>query len=93
MKLEQTMQKTSKDPGGIIGEQQKGTYSAEWNLIFHESHLIDDLFHNLTRSKIRYGRDTNINHRLIETSKSENFSEMASEQLTHFSPVSHFYTP
>ena len=70
MKLEQTIQRTSKDPAGIIGEQGKETYIAKWNLIFHESHLIDDSFHNLTRSKIRDGRDTNINHELIQKQSS-----------------------
>ena len=55
MKLEQTIQRTSKDPGGIIGEQQKETYVAELNLVCHETHLIHNLFHNLTRSKIRDG--------------------------------------
>ena len=51
MKLQQTIQRTSKDPGGIIGEQRKEACVAEWNLVFHETHLIDDLFHNLIRSK------------------------------------------
>ena len=62
MKLEQTIQRASKNPGGIIGEQRKKTWNVpEWNLVCPETHLIDDLFHNLTRSKIRDGRDTNIN--------------------------------
>ena len=74
MKLEQTIQRASKDPGGIFGEQRKETYVAEWNLVFHETHLIDDLLHNVTRSKIRDGRDTNINHELIGISKSKNFN-------------------
>ena len=76
MKLEPAIQRASKDPGGIVGEQRKETYVAEWNLAFHETHLIDDLFHNLTRPKIRDGRDTNINHELIGTSKSKSFNEM-----------------
>ena len=37
MKLQQTIQRTSKDPVGIIGEQQKEAYVAEWNLVFHEN--------------------------------------------------------
>ena len=51
MKFQQTILRTSKDPGGIIGEQRKEACVAEWNLVFHETHLIDDLFHNLIRSK------------------------------------------
>ena len=35
MKLEPTIQRTSKNPGRIIGEQRKETYVAEWNLDFH----------------------------------------------------------
>ena len=42
MKLEQTIKRACKDLGGIIGEQRKETYVAEWNLIFHETNLIDD---------------------------------------------------
>ena len=45
-----------------IVEQRKENYATESNLVFHETHLIDDLFHNLTLSKIGVGRDTNINH-------------------------------
>ena len=45
-----------------IVEQRKENYATESNLVFHETHLIDDLFHNGTLSKIGVGRDTNINH-------------------------------
>ena len=72
MTLEQT-KRASKDLGGIIGEQRKETYVAEGNLVCHETHSTDDLFHNLTRSKIRDGPDINIYHELIGTSKSKNF--------------------
>ena len=48
MKLERAIQRASKVPGGIIREQRKETCVAEWNLVFHEIYLIDDLFHNLS---------------------------------------------
>ena len=48
MKLERAIQRASKVPGGIIREQRKETYVAEWNLVFHEIYFIDDLFHNLS---------------------------------------------
>ena len=70
MKLEQTIQKASEDPGEIIG-----------NLVFYETHLIDDVFHNLTRSKIRHGRDTNINYELIGTGMRKNFNEMVQQAV------------
>ena len=73
MKLEQTIQRASKDAGGIIGEQRKEAYVAEWNLVFHETHLIEDLYRNLIRSKVHDVRDTNIHHELIGTSKSKAF--------------------
>ena len=76
MKLEQTIQRASKDAGGIIGEQSKEAYVAEWNLVLHETHLIEDLFRNLTRSKVDDGQDTNIHHELIGTSKSKAFNDM-----------------
>ena len=75
MKLEQTIKRASKDLGEIIREQQKEAYVAEWNLVFHEAYLIDDLFYNLSQSKIRDGRDTTINHELIPTSKIKSFNE------------------
>ena len=34
MKLEQTIQRVSKDLGGTIGEQRKETCVAEWILVF-----------------------------------------------------------
>ena len=55
MKLEQTIQRANKDPGERFGQQRKETYVAEWNFAFHETHLIDALFQNLTQSKIRDG--------------------------------------
>ena len=48
---------------------------------FHETHLTDDLFHSLTQSKIRDGRDTDINHELIGRSKSKNFNEMLQQAV------------
>ena len=81
MKLEQTIQRASKYPGGIIGKQQKESHVAEWNLVFQETHLIVDLFHNFTRSKMLDGRDTNINHELIRTSKIKNFNEMVQQAV------------
>ena len=92
MKLEQTIQKASKDPGGIIGEQRNETYVAEWSLVFHETHLIADLFQNLTRSKIRDGQDTNINHKLIGTSKSKNFNEMVQSAVKVISCQGNIFT-
>ena len=55
-------------------------------------HLIDDLFYNLTRSKIRDGRDTNINHKLIGTSSSKNFSEMVQRAVKVISSQGNIFT-
>ena len=83
MKLEQTIQRASKDPGGIIGERWKETYVTEWNLVFHETHLIDYLFQNLTLSKIRGGQDTKITNSL-EHQRVKNSMKWCSKQLIWF---------
>ena len=76
MKLEQALQRASKDPGGIIGEQREKIYVAEWNLFFHEARLIDDVFHNLTQLKVFDSQDTYNNHELIGALKTQNSNEM-----------------
>ena len=52
IKLEQTIQRVSKDMGGIIGEQQEEAFVAEWNLVFHETHQISEMLMVLTGSKL-----------------------------------------
>ena len=92
MKLDQTILRASRDPGGIIWEQWKETFVAEWNLVFHETRLIDDLFYNLTHSKICDGRGTNINHKLTGTSKSKKFNEMVQQAVKVISSQGNIFT-
>ena len=42
MKLEQTIQRAVKDVSGVVGQQRKAHFVAEWNLIYHEVHMITD---------------------------------------------------
>ena len=43
MKLEQTIQRAVKDVSGVVGQQRKAHFVAEWNLIYHEVHMIKDV--------------------------------------------------
>ena len=37
MRLEQTIQRSKKSPGGIIGQTRKEAYISEWELVYHET--------------------------------------------------------
>ena len=39
MKLEQSIQRSTKGPGGIIGQTKHRTYFTEWELAYHEAWL------------------------------------------------------
>ena len=86
MKLEQTIQRVSKDDGGIIGEQRKEAYVAEWNLFFHETHQIGELLRDLTSSNLNDSRDTYIHHDLIGDSKRKTFNKMVTQLLGIIKP-------
>ena len=51
MRLEQTIQRSKKSPGGIIGQTRKEAYISEWELVYHETLAISNCFASLTKSK------------------------------------------
>ena len=52
MKLEQTIQKSKKSPGSIVGQTKKKAYLTEWELIYHEALAISNCFTELTQPEI-----------------------------------------
>ena len=48
MKLEQTIQRSKKSSGGIIGETNQGNYITEWELVYHEILAISNCYNDLT---------------------------------------------
>ena len=86
LKLEQTIQRASKCPGGILGEQRRLHYVAEWDLIFHECNMIEEVLQIAIGSGIQDSRETYIHHELIGTSKSKTFNTMVNKVLNILLP-------
>ena len=55
MKLEQTINRSQKSSGGIVGQAKADSYVTEWELVYHEILAISNCFSDLTKSKIRTG--------------------------------------
>ena len=51
MRLEQTIQRSKKSSGGIIGQTRQEEYVTEWELVYHEILAISNCFSDLTQSK------------------------------------------
>ena len=62
MKLEQTIQRSSKSRGGIIGEQRSLEFVTQWQLLYHE---VLEISNNL-RQRTNTGQrsETSVNHNL-----------------------------
>ena len=65
MKLEQSIQRSSKSVKGIIGETRSIGYSTEWCLIYHEILSIKNTFQSLTKPN-NSSFETHIHHDLSE---------------------------
>ena len=50
MKLEQSIQRSKKDSGGIIGQTKQNAFVTEWELAYHEVLDISKSYSNITRS-------------------------------------------
>ena len=50
MKLEQSIQRSKKDSGGIIGQTKQNAFVTEWELAYHEVLDISESYSNITRS-------------------------------------------
>ena len=75
-----------------MGEQRKEAYVAEWNLVFHETHMIGELLRTLIVSRISDSRDTCIHHELIGSSKSKTFNDMVKPTLDVIRPQGNMFT-
>ena len=62
MKLEQTIDRSQKISGSIVGQTKKDSYVSEWELAYHEILAISNCYSNLTKSNTRTGPD--IHHEL-----------------------------
>ena len=77
---------------GVVGEQRKEAYVAEWNLVFHETHVIGELLRTLTAPRISDSRDTCIHYELIGSSESKNFNDMMNRTLDVIRPKGNMFT-
>ena len=68
MKLEQSIQRSAKSSGGIIGASKKDEFVAEWSLIFHEVLGICNWLRDLTSTGKR-GNTENVPHHQLKGSK------------------------
>ena len=66
MKLEQSIQRASKNKGGIVGQTRKTAVVIEWQLIFHEILLISNNLRLLTNdSSMDHSESAQVHHDLI----------------------------
>ena len=102
MKLEQTIQRSKKSPGGIIGQTRQDSYISEWELVYHEILAISNNYHDLTSAELSF-RETDLHHELGGNvnkmlhscvQKAVSFIDTRGNpfELTHASKLHHFTT-
>ena len=64
MKLEQTINRSQKSSGDIVGQTKTDSHVSEWELVYHKILAISDCYSNLTKSNTRRGPD--IHHELSD---------------------------
>ena len=62
MKLEQTIQRSKKGTGGIIGQRKKESYVTEWELVYHEVLSISRCFADMTKSALFKSDAVSLHH-------------------------------
>ena len=62
MKLEQSIQRSKEDPGGIIGQTKHQTYVTEWELAYHEVLAISKSYGEISKS-VLVNTDVNPSHK------------------------------
>ena len=67
LKLEQTIQRAQKDPKGIIGQNRKREYVAQWQIIYHEMPQRVSFFYDITQVCHSSSSETYIHHELNDT--------------------------
>ena len=70
MKLEQSIQRSQKSAGGIIGQTRQVRYVSEWELIYHEVLAITDVFWHLTKSNLD-PQETKLHHNYCKVFNSQ----------------------
>ena len=60
MKLEQTISRSQKSSGGIVGQTKTDSYVSEWELVYHEILAVSNCYSNLTKSNTRTGPDIHL---------------------------------
>ena len=55
MKLEQTINRSQKSSGGILGQTKTDSYVSEWELVYHDVLAISNCYSDLTKSNTRTG--------------------------------------
>ena len=63
MKLEQTIQRSQKSTGGIIGQTRQSEYVTKWEIVSHEIFSIANAFREITNTSFG-SRETEIHHEL-----------------------------
>ena len=64
MKLEQSIQRSKKSAGGIIGQTKQNAFVTEWELAYHEVLEISQSYSNITRSILAETDATTLNKEL-----------------------------
>ena len=64
MKLEQTIQRSAKSVGGIIGRSKAVDYVTEWSIIYHDVLGITNWFRELTGADTGGNTETRLHHEM-----------------------------
>ena len=76
MKLKQTIERSKKGAGGIIGEVRQSAFVSEWELVYHETFAMSNAFSEMTRLGKLNDSDLNLHHEL-----SGGYSKLFSESI------------
>ena len=76
MKLEQTIQRSKKGAGGIIGQIRQSAFVSEWEINYHEILAISNSFLEITKLGAINDSDLNLHHEL-----SRGYSELFSKSV------------
>ena len=76
MKLKQTIERSKKGTGGIIGEVRQSAFVSEWELVYHETFAMSNAFSEMTRLGKLNDSDLNLHHEL-----SGGYSKLFSESI------------
>ena len=70
--LGQTINRSSKEKGGIIGETKRKDFVSMWNLKYHERLAVNNLSRKLSGIKLKYG-ELSVSHEFtkVETDRQE----------------------